>query len=94
MATITKKTTSTGNIRYKADVRIKRAGRIIHRESRTFDRKRLAEEWAKSREVELQSDSGLDKVRYAAITVGKVLEVYQERFKPEGGFGRSKTYDL
>lgn len=94
MATVTKKTTTTGNIRYKADIRIKRSGRIIHRESRTFDRKRLADEWAKAREVELQSDAGLERVKYGAITIGRVLETYEAHFKPEAGFGRTKTYDL
>jgi len=94
MATITKKTTSAGKVRYKADIRIKRSGRIIHRESKTFDRKRLAEEWSKARELELQEQGALDRVRLGGITIEDVITRYEELFTPEEGFGRTKQYDL
>jgi len=93
MATITKKTTAAG-FRYKADVRIKRSGRIIHRESKTFDRKRLAESWAKARELELQAPGALDRLAYWDTPLRLIIERYEELFKPHGGWGRSKGYDL
>ncbi|WP_028300288.1 hypothetical protein [Oceanospirillum beijerinckii] len=74
MAMITKRETAAGKTKYKADIRIKKAGRIIHRESRTFDRKKLAEEWANKRELELQDQSGLEKVRHAGTLIGDVVE--------------------
>lgn len=94
MATITKRETAAGKTKYKADIRIKKAGRIIHRESRTFDRKKLAEEWAKKRELELQDQSGLEKVRHAGTLIGDVIEQYEELFKPVDGWGRSKGFDM
>lgn len=88
MATITKNTTPTGKIRYKADIRIRKAGKIIHREMKTFDRKRLAEEWAKEREVTLQSKNELEKARFKHISVAEVINRYINKFSPEEGFGR------
>lgn len=94
MATITKKTTPAGKVRYKADIRIRESGQIIHRESKTFDRKRLAVEWAKSREHELQEPGALERVAHGGVSVRLIIERYEELFKPADGWGRSKAYDL
>lgn len=93
MATISKYTTKKG-IRYRAEVLIRRKGEIIHRESRSFDRKRLAEDWAKERELEVQSPEGLKCIQFGGMTVGDVIDRYFEVYEPEGGFGRSKSADM
>ena len=54
MASIVKRKRSDGKIAYRADIRIKRNGAIVHQESRTFDRASLAKAWGAKREIELQ----------------------------------------
>ncbi|GAA3556330.1 hypothetical protein GCM10022265_03740 [Marinobacter xestospongiae] len=46
MPTITVRTRADGSKPYWAAVRIKRNGRLVYQESRTFDRKALAKDWA------------------------------------------------
>jgi integrase len=94
MATITKYTTKAGKSRYKADIRIRKEGKIIHRESKSFERKRLAEEWARIREVQLQEHGELDKLKFKSITVADLISRYIIQFEPEDGFGRTKAFDL
>ncbi|MCJ8298767.1 MAG: tyrosine-type recombinase/integrase [Pseudomonadales bacterium] len=94
MATITKYTTSAGKHRYKADIHIRKGGEIIHRELRTFERKRLAEDWAKDREVQLQGHGELEKIKFQGITVSEIVQSYINQFEPDDGFGRSKAFDL
>jgi len=89
MATITKRTRADGSTSYKAEIVIKNKGVIVHRESKTFDRLRLASDWAKRREVEIQ-ETGIYKSR-DALSVGAVIQRYINEFSPDG---RSKRFDL
>ncbi|MEM5529536.1 tyrosine-type recombinase/integrase [Gammaproteobacteria bacterium AS21] len=94
MATITKVATKSGKSHYKADIRIKKSGTIIHRESKTFERKRLAEEWAREREVLLKNSNELEKLRFKHITISECIDRYLNSFAPAEGFGRTKSFDL
>ena len=58
MSTITKRVTSTGEIRYRALLQIRRED-VNYTESRTFSKKSLAEAWLKKREVELETNPEL-----------------------------------
>lgn len=58
MGTITQRTTK-GGIVYTAQIRIKRSGKVIHSESRTFERKAHAQKWMTAREAELQKPGAL-----------------------------------
>lgn len=89
MATITARKRADGSVAYKAEIVIKRDGIIVHRESRTFDTRKLARDWGMMREVELQRQDVYQKTQYLAV--GDVLAQYVERFKPEG---RSKVFDI
>ncbi len=90
--TITVRTRADGTKSYRAAIRIKRKGKIVYRESRTFDRKALAKDWAVRRELELQEPGALDKVRHRGITIGDLINRYQIEFG--AGFGRSKSRDM
>lgn len=90
MATITKRERA-GGARWRAEIMIKRGGEIIHRESRTFDQRRLAAAWAQAREVELQTPGVLQRMK-DRHTVGDVVRWYIDQMG--GGFGRSKSSDL
>lgn len=67
MATITKRIKADGSIVYKAGIVIKKDGVIIHRESKTFDKTKLAKDWSMRREVELQNTDVYAKKAYLPI---------------------------
>ena len=66
MATIKARRQGDGVIRYTAIVRIRRGGKILHRESRTFAHRTAALSWAKHREVELENPGALTGVQQVA----------------------------
>lgn len=92
VATITARTRTDGTKSYRAAIRLKRKGEIVYRESRTFDRKALAKDWANRRELELQEPDALNKVRHRGVTVGELIGRYQKEFG--ASFGRSKGMDM
>jgi hypothetical protein len=51
MATIRTRQRKDGSLAYLSEVRVKRNGKIVHRESRAFDRQTQARAWAESREM-------------------------------------------
>lgn len=53
MGSIAERKRKDGSIAYLAQIVIKRSGRIVHRENKTFDRRRIAEEWLIKRESDL-----------------------------------------
>ncbi|CAN7638723.1 site-specific integrase [Paraburkholderia terricola] len=71
MGTITPRTTQSGVV-YTAQIRIKRGGKVVHSESKTFERKAIAQKWMTSREAELQRPGALttgpDPLLSAVIT--------------------------
>jgi len=93
MATIVPRKRSDGTTAYRAQIIIKKNKKIIHRESKTFDRKVDAKSWAKKREVFLDSDvDGLDAKRKInqSVTVSKLIEDYQDKISKIKSWGRSK----
>ena len=93
MGTITKRITSKGEIRYRAQVRIKRVGLADFTESRTFSKKSLATEWIKKRESEFEADpeSFIKQNGKAFLTLAEALEKYLEEVT---AFGRSKRMGI
>lgn len=89
MAHIETKTSKAGIPSYKATIIIKRGGAIQHRESKTFARKKLAVDWSKAREVELQSQTAYGIKE--AVTIKTVIDNYLFHYPPSG---RSKRYEL
>lgn len=53
MGTILARRRSDGTVAYMGKIIIRQAGRVIHRESRTFDRQREAKAWLAARETEI-----------------------------------------
>ena len=50
-----------GSTGYHAQVTIKRSGKIIHRETRTFDRRQAASAWLEKRETELAKPGAVER---------------------------------
>lgn len=94
MATITERAGADGTVSFKVQIRIKKAGKIIHNESRTFSKRALAEKWAKGRELELADPETLASAKLDKITVAEVIEMYISLFEEHKRWGRSKTADL
>ena len=92
VATITVRARADGTKSYRAAIRIKRKGKVVYRESRTFDRKAFAKDWAARRELELQEHDALNKVMHRGVTIGELIKRYQKEFG--SGFGRSKAKDM
>jgi hypothetical protein len=63
MGTIIPRKRRSGTTGYHAQLLIMRKGTIVHRESRTFDRKQAAA-WLEKRETELAKPGALEKGTY------------------------------
>ncbi len=59
VGTIVERPRANGSVAYLAQILLKKDGKIVHRESRTFDRKPMATAWIKKRESELKKDPSL-----------------------------------
>ncbi|MBU2704350.1 hypothetical protein KCM76_00015 [Zooshikella marina] len=94
MLTILKRSRANGSTAYQALVRVKRKGKIVYSESRTFDRERLARAWGKRRDLELQSAEGLEKLKAAKLTLAELITRYIVEVDAIKPFGRSKRYTL
>ena len=80
MATIRTRQRKNGSLAYLSEVRVKRDGKIVHRESRTFDRQTQAKAWAESRERKFAKKVPAAKplLNLTQATLRKVLEKYRE----------------
>jgi hypothetical protein len=81
-------------MRYTAIVRIRRGGKILHRESRTFAHRSAAVTWARHREVELENPSALARVQHGAPTLAELIRWYIDTFETISKWRRSKQTDL
>jgi integrase len=93
MATIRTRQRKDGSLAYLSEVRIKRDGEIIHRESRTFDRRAQARVWAETREKRFAKEIPVAKrpQKVKQATLRNVLRKYREEVSEVRPMGRSKT---
>jgi len=89
MAHIRKREKSDGSYVYDCAITIKKHGVIVHRESKTFKKAKLAKDYGMRREVELQETDVYKKKEYIPIKL--VIQEYIKNFNPSG---RSKLFDL
>lgn len=82
MASIQKRIKANGEVVFKASIVIKKEGRVVHRESKTFPRQKLAKDWGIRREVELQENTVYKKTE--ELPLRKVIERYQTEFPSDG----------
>jgi integrase len=92
MASVTyeKRKLENGEFRYKATIRIKKNGEIIHRESKTFRKKELATQWGKLRIHSFEQD-GITK-RDKVVSLAELLNMYFEDTHLWENTGRTKQY--
>jgi len=92
MGTIIPRKRKSGSTGYHAQLVIKRKGAIVHRESRTFDRKQAAAAWLEKRETELAKPGALEREKAPDPILAAVLDRYTEESIKD--IGRTKTQVL
>src|SRR5262249_8887132 len=92
MGTIAPRKRQDGTIGYTAKIRLKRAGKIIHTEAQTFDRKPAAAAWLKKREGELAQPGALDRLAADDPPLADVIDQYIR--ESQKALGRTKEQVL
>lgn len=88
MATIRKSVKKDGSVSYRAEIRIKRKGKVVHDDGRTFAKLKLAKAWAAKREAAIADGEIFGEKKPARIS--DLIDDYLSRFDA----GRSKRFDL
>src|SRR3546814_18124600 len=94
MATIRARVNADGSTSYQAIIRLKRKGHIIYHETKTFSRERLAQDWARRREVELEAPGAIAKAQAGTDSLGDLIDWYVDAFEGVARWGRTKRSDL
>ncbi|WP_428144449.1 hypothetical protein [Delftia acidovorans] len=69
-------------------------GTFVHRESQTYRRKVLANEWLRRREYEMDQERASCQAVYKKISVGEPLRDYVSAAENVTEWGRSKKADI
>lgn len=86
---IEKRKKANNKFSYKAGIIVKSKGEIIHRESKTFSKKELAQTWGKYRLHDIETKGiGINK----AVSMGALLNMYFENNTLWSNIGRTKRY--
>ncbi|WP_315923480.1 tyrosine-type recombinase/integrase [Mesorhizobium sp. SP-1A] len=84
MASIVERKKKDGTSSFLAQIVIKRDGRIIHRENKTFGRRREAVAWGKFRESELAEPGAVEEIKAEDPTLAKAIEKHERELKHVG----------
>lgn len=94
MATITQRKRSNGSVGYTAQIRLKRAGAVIHTEAKTFDRKADALAWSKRRETDLAKPGAIESLKQADPPLSEVIDRYLVEYEAIRPLGKTKRQCL
>ena len=98
MGTTVPRKRKDGSIGYMAQVRVKQKGKVVHAETRTFDRKQAANAWIARRETELREPGALDRLHVDDPVLTDVIEKYITDLKradrPHQGSGSQNHQNL
>lgn len=95
MGTIVERSKADGSTVYVAQIVLKKKGRIVFREGRSFARRPAAAEWLKTREAELRQPGGIEAVlkrKAGAHTLTDLIDRYVREHDKE--IGRTKAQVL
>lgn len=92
MGTVIPRRRRDGSTGYQAQLLIKRAGKIAHRENRTFDRRQAASAWLERREKELAKPGALKRLEIPDPVLAEVIDRYIEESVKK--IGRTKAQVL
>ncbi|MDR7220378.1 tyrosine-type recombinase/integrase [Aminobacter aminovorans] len=91
MGTINERKRKDGTSAYLAQIVIKRDGKIVHRDNRTFDRRQAASAWLEKRERELAKPGAIEQINAGDPTLEKVINRYIEESEKEIGKTKSQV---
>jgi integrase len=92
MGTIVARKRNDGSTGYTAQILRKKAGKILHREAKTFDRKQAAESWVKRRETELDQPGAIDRAKAPDKSLADAIDRYIAESRK--AIGRTKAQVL
>jgi integrase len=94
MGTITMRSRDDGSQGYRAQIRIKVKGKIVHQESQTFERRQAANAWMARRETELREPGALGRIGSADNDppLSEAIDRYVK--ESERAIGRTKAQVL
>lgn len=78
MGTIQTRNRKDGTKSYQAQLVIKRDGKIVHREQKTFERKQAAAAWLERRETELNRPGGVERGKGLDPTLAEAIDRYTD----------------
>jgi hypothetical protein len=76
MGTIVERPRGDGTTAFMAKIILKQKGKVIHRETQTFDRRPAASAWIKNREKALAEPGALDRVKVDDPPLKDVIDTY------------------
>ena len=94
MGTITRRLNKSGQVKYTAQIRLRRNGVIVYQESQSFDRKQVARAWMTRREAELAQPGALDSASRKAVSLKKIIKRYLEEYERIRPLGKTKRATL
>ena len=92
MGTISERIRKDGKPTYRAQITIQRDGQKPIRESKTFERKKPAQNWIQSRESELRDLPDLSVARNSKVTLADAIDKYIAKSRKE--IGKTKAQVL
>lgn len=92
--TIDKRAKADGTVRYRCSVSIKKDGKRVYNESKTFTKQAHAKTWGSKRVIELEQSGIPNPNDLNKMTVGDLLKRYISDPNLGGKAGRTKRYVL
>jgi integrase len=83
-----------GSTRYTAVVRIRRQGKVLHQEAKTFAYRSAAERWGKQREVALEDPAALVRAQLPSTKLATLIRWYIDSFQHISKWERTKQSQL
>ncbi|ABN63061.1 tyrosine-type recombinase/integrase [Shewanella baltica] len=90
---IQKREKADGTVRHRCLVRVKKNGKILYTEQRTFTKYAAAEAWGKDRVIDIESN-GFATEDTAPITLGSIISKALTDENIDSSIGRSKRFCL
>ena len=87
---ITTRKLKNGDLRFKAEIVVKKNSQIIHRESKTFSKKELARTWGKATSSRLEENDVYSREK--TVTIGALLDLFFNDHDLWNNTGRTKQY--
>lgn len=78
MGTIVPRPRKDGTTAYMAKIILKRKGKVVHRETQTFDRRAAANAWIGKREEELSKPGEIERAKTPSMTLAQAIKKYKE----------------